>query len=123
MLYPIMNTSRELIDLNGIWNFKLDHGSGFAEEWFGRFGRHEDSHVHGRGLDEALNVKDLNLLKWIGANSFRTSHYPYAEELLRLNESRKWRRTFYENAGWRFLTLGTNNTCRSVNSVERRRYA
>ncbi len=34
MLYPIMTTSRELIDLNGIWNFKLDHGTGFAEEWF-----------------------------------------------------------------------------------------
>jgi beta-glucuronidase len=29
-------------------------------------------------------VKDLNLLKWIGANSFRTSHYPYSEELMRL---------------------------------------
>jgi hypothetical protein len=24
-------------------------------------------------LDEVLNVKDLNLLRWIGANSFRTS--------------------------------------------------
>src|SRR5437667_2562201 len=36
MLYPIMTTSRELVDLNGIWNFKLDHGTGFEEEWFGR---------------------------------------------------------------------------------------
>ena len=36
MLYPIMTTSRELIDLNGIWNFQLDHGTGFAEEWFAR---------------------------------------------------------------------------------------
>jgi beta-galactosidase/beta-glucuronidase len=35
-------------------------------------------------LDEVLNVKDLNLLQWIGANSFRTSHYPYSEELMRL---------------------------------------
>ena len=52
--------------------------------YFKGFGRHEDSHVHGRGLDEVLNVKDLNLLQWIGANSFRTSHYPYAEELMRL---------------------------------------
>jgi hypothetical protein len=24
MLYPIMTTSRELIDLNGMWKFKLD---------------------------------------------------------------------------------------------------
>jgi len=36
MLYPIMTTTRELVDLNGIWKFKLDHGVGFAEEWFGR---------------------------------------------------------------------------------------
>src|SRR6266550_3172213 len=46
--------------------------------------KHEDSHLHGRGFDEVLNIKDLNLLKWIGANSFRTSHYPYSEELMRL---------------------------------------
>jgi beta-glucuronidase len=52
--------------------------------YFKGFGRHEDSHIHGRGFDEALNVKDFNLLKWIGANSFRTSHYPYSEELMRL---------------------------------------
>ena len=29
-------------------------------------------------------VKDIALLKWTGANSFRTSHYPYAEEMLQL---------------------------------------
>ncbi len=52
--------------------------------YFKGFGKHEDSHIHGRGFDEALNVKDLNLLQWIGANSFRTSHYPYSEELMRL---------------------------------------
>ncbi len=52
--------------------------------YFKGFGKHEDSHLHGRGLDEVLNVKDMNLLKWIGANSFRTSHYPYSEELMRL---------------------------------------
>ncbi|HYL44772.1 MAG TPA: beta-glucuronidase [Ktedonobacteraceae bacterium] len=52
--------------------------------YFKGFGKHEDSPLHGRGFDEVLNVKDFNLLKWIGANSFRTSHYPYAEELMRL---------------------------------------
>lgn len=52
--------------------------------YFKGFGKHEDSDIHGRGLDEALNIKDFNLLKWIGANSFRTSHYPYSEELMRL---------------------------------------
>lgn len=52
--------------------------------YFKGFGKHEDSHIHGRGFDEALNVKDFNLIKWIGANSFRTSHYPYSEEIMRL---------------------------------------
>ena len=27
-------------------------------------------------------VHDFELLRWLGANSFRTSHYPYAEEVL-----------------------------------------
>ena len=52
--------------------------------YFKGFGKHEDSDIHGKGLDNALNVKDFNLMKWIGANSFRTSHYPYSEELLNL---------------------------------------
>lgn len=52
--------------------------------YFKGFGRHEDSDVHGKGLDEALNIKDFNILKWIGANSFRTSHYPYSEEQMML---------------------------------------
>lgn len=52
--------------------------------YFKGFGKHEDSDIHGKGLDEALNIRDFNLLKWIGANSFRTSHYPYSEELMNL---------------------------------------
>lgn len=32
-------------------------------------------------------MKDVNLLLWLGANSFRTSHYPYAEELMDLCDS------------------------------------
>ncbi len=48
------------------------------------FGKHEDVPVQGRGFNEAWNVKDLALMKWMGANSFRTSHYPYSEEMLRL---------------------------------------
>lgn len=48
------------------------------------FGKHEDSPVLGRGFSRAYNVKDISLLKWIGANSFRTSHYPYSEEMLEL---------------------------------------
>jgi beta-glucuronidase len=48
------------------------------------FGRHEDFPVHGRGLDIPLIVKDYSLLKWVGANSYRTSHYPYSEEQMML---------------------------------------
>ncbi len=50
--------------------------------YFRGFGKHEDLNVHGRGHDDAAMVHDFSLLAWIGANSFRTSHYPYAEEVL-----------------------------------------
>ncbi|XP_041348152.1 beta-glucuronidase-like isoform X2 [Gigantopelta aegis] len=44
--------------------------------------KHEDSDIRGKGLDYALIAKDFNMLKWLGVNCFRTSHYPYAEEIL-----------------------------------------
>ena len=49
--------------------------------YFKGFGKHEDFMVHGRGLDLCLDVKDAGLIHWLNANSFRTSHYPYAEEM------------------------------------------
>ncbi len=52
--------------------------------YFKGFGKHEDTPIRGRGFDEAANIMDFNLIKWIGANSFRTAHYPYSEELMRL---------------------------------------
>ncbi|MBE7022158.1 MAG: beta-glucuronidase [Ruminococcaceae bacterium] len=52
--------------------------------YFKGFGKHEDAPFHGRGLNETLNVKDIGLIRWIGANSFRTSHYPYSEEMMLL---------------------------------------
>jgi beta-glucuronidase len=48
------------------------------------FGRHEDFPITGRGTVPAVNIKDYALMSWIGANSFRTSHYPYDEEMLSL---------------------------------------
>jgi len=48
------------------------------------FGRHEDFPVIGRGMLPALIIKDYGLLRWIGANSFRTSHYPYSEQMMQL---------------------------------------
>jgi beta-glucuronidase len=50
--------------------------------YFTGFGKHEDSPVRGKGHDNAFMVHDFALLDWLGANSFRTSHYPYAEEVL-----------------------------------------
>ncbi|XP_068600766.1 beta-glucuronidase [Brachionichthys hirsutus] len=52
--------------------------------YFHGVNKHEDSDIRGKGFDWPLIVKDFNLLKWLGANSFRTSHYPYAEEILQM---------------------------------------
>ncbi|KAK0094951.1 hypothetical protein PV326_009565 [Microctonus aethiopoides] len=46
------------------------------------FGRHEDSVIRGRGLDLVTMVRDYELLKWVGANAYRTSHYPYSDEVM-----------------------------------------
>ena len=50
--------------------------------YFTGFGKHEDLPVIGKGHSDAYLLHDFELLKWIGANSFRTSHYPYAEDVL-----------------------------------------
>jgi beta-glucuronidase len=46
------------------------------------FGKHEDLAIIGKGLSPSSIVKDFDLMHWIGANSLRTSHYPYSEEFL-----------------------------------------
>lgn len=48
------------------------------------FGKHEDSDVSGRGFNLCMMKRDFELMKWMGANSFRTSHYPYDEEIYRM---------------------------------------
>ena len=48
------------------------------------YGRHEDFYASGKGLNLPLMVKDYQLMRWTGANSYRTSHYPYAEEEMML---------------------------------------
>ncbi|XP_067936810.1 beta-glucuronidase-like [Watersipora subatra] len=45
-------------------------------------GRHEDSDIRGKGVDLPLIARDYNLIRWLGSNCFRTSHYPYAEEIM-----------------------------------------
>lgn len=48
------------------------------------FGMHEDFYLIGKGNCSAVNIRNFELLKWIGANSVRTSHYPYSEEFMEL---------------------------------------
>ncbi|GAA3384164.1 beta-glucuronidase [Cryptosporangium minutisporangium] len=50
--------------------------------YFTGFGMHEDHTVLGKGHNDALMLHDFELLDWIGANSFRTSHYPYSQDVL-----------------------------------------
>ncbi|MBM2619708.1 beta-glucuronidase [Actinoplanes sp. LDG1-06] len=49
---------------------------------FTGFGKHEDAAVSGKGHNDAYMLNDFELMDWIGANSLRTSHYPYAEDVL-----------------------------------------
>lgn len=44
----------------------------------------KDSIINGRGENPAVIKRDYELMKWVNANSFRTSHYPYSEENLRM---------------------------------------
>ena len=46
--------------------------------------KHEDSPFRGKGMDQVVNMTDINLFHWLHANCFRTSHYPYAEEMYAL---------------------------------------
>lgn len=48
------------------------------------FGKHEDSDIIGRGFNINVMKRDFELMKWIGANSFRTAHYPYSEEIYQM---------------------------------------
>ena len=48
------------------------------------FGKHEDSPLFGRGYNPAYMKRDFELMKWCGANSFRTAHYPYSEEIMQM---------------------------------------
>lgn len=43
------------------------------------FGRQQDFPIYGRGTCYPVAVNDLELMKWMGANCFRTSDYPHDE--------------------------------------------
>lgn len=80
------NTTMDIYSVaTGIRTVKVE-GSKFLINgepfYFTGFGKHEDTEIRGKGHDPAYMVHDFQLLDWIGANSFRTSHYPYAEEVM-----------------------------------------
>lgn len=66
-----------IVEIDG-YEFKIN-GEPF---YFKGFGMHEDHNVFGKGLHLASLIHDFEIFKWMGANSFRTTHYPYAEEWL-----------------------------------------
>lgn len=89
----VLFAGEELIDeyeeLFGVRTIRVENGQFLVNDkpvYFKGFGKHEDSYVNGRGFNEAVNLMDLNLMKSIGANSFRTAHYPYSEEMMRLSD-------------------------------------
>lgn len=51
--------------------------------------------MRGRGLDLVTIMRDHELLKWIGANAYRTSHYPYSDEVLDIADKCVVNDTFY----------------------------
>ena len=46
------------------------------------FGMHEDHPIVGKQHNDTMMLRDFELLEWVGANSLRTSHYPYASEVM-----------------------------------------
>jgi len=52
------------------------------------FGRHEDAPLIGRGECGAVLVRDHEIMRWCGSNSYRTAHYPYSEVDLDLADRR-----------------------------------
>ena len=77
----------EYLDRIGIRTFEIRHGRFLLKGspvYLRGFGRHEDADIRGRGLDLPTIKRDFELMKWIGANCFRTSHYPYAEEIYQM---------------------------------------
>lgn len=88
-LYDVKVTGGEDIYVQpfGIRTVKIEGGRFLINGqpfYFKGYGKHEDTFPGGRGFNPVMNAKDISLMKWQGANSFRTSHYPYSEDMMRL---------------------------------------
>lgn len=71
----------------GIREVQVEEGKIFLNReplFMAGFGKHEDFPIVGRGQFRPAYLRDHELMRWIGANSYRTSHYPYDEEMMRL---------------------------------------
>lgn len=67
----------------GIRTIKLTNSQFLVNErpfYFHGANAHEDYDLRGKGFDRVLLAKHFNLYGWLHGNSFRTSHYPYADE-------------------------------------------
>ncbi|MDY5403985.1 MAG: beta-glucuronidase [Trueperella sp.] len=58
--------------------------------YFRGYGRHEDNMIRGKQHDDVSMINDFDIMRWQGANSFRTSHYPYAEEVMDYADEQGW---------------------------------
>ncbi|MEW6874923.1 beta-glucuronidase [Trueperella pyogenes] len=58
--------------------------------YFRGYGRHEDNPIRGKQHDDVAMINDFDIMRWQGANSFRTSHYPYAEEVMDYADEQGW---------------------------------
>ncbi len=58
--------------------FKINHKPFYLRG----VGTHEDYNIRGRGFDLVSITREFYLMQWLGINSLRTAHYPYAEEFL-----------------------------------------
>jgi beta-glucuronidase len=86
--------------------------------FFKGFGRHEDINVIGKGLNLPYIVKDYELMEWIGANSYRTSHYPYSEEMMFMADRRGFL-VIDETAANTLSMLAVKMSARPLKSLER----
>ncbi len=69
------------------------------------------------GASTARAVKDTALYRWMGANSYRTAHYPHSEEMLRLATTPAcWH--LGDTFGWPYLQRRGRNRLRQAQCTD-----
>lgn len=67
-----------LVEINILTGQEMNHDPMMLKG----FGMHHEQYFSGRTMSLPAIMKDLNLIKWTGANLIRTSHYPYSTAYL-----------------------------------------